>query len=82
MRMFCGLVAGIGLLAAPLAWAGPLSTGKPAGIHHAAMTTSNWVVAGGLGVIALTVIAVAASGDDTPAQSGATTTTTTTTTTS
>ena len=78
MNKLCGIAVAIGLVAAPLAWAAPLSPGKPAGVHHSQMTTSSWVVAGGLGAIALTVIAVAASGDDKGAaqnQSSATTAT-------
>jgi hypothetical protein len=76
MQKLFGFVVAIGLVASPLAWAAPLAAGKPAGVHHAQMTASSWVVAGGLGAIALTVIAVAASGDDkAPAQSPATTAT-------
>jgi hypothetical protein len=79
MQKLFGFVVAAGLVVSPLAWAGPLPAGKPAGIHHAQMSTGSWVVAGGLGAIALTVIAVAASGDDAPAQAGTTTTTTSTT---
>jgi hypothetical protein len=76
MYRLCAIAIATALAAAPLAWARPLTAGKPAGVHHAQMTTSSWVVAGGLGAIALTVIAVAASGDDkkadtqTPATTG------------
>ncbi|HYJ36273.1 MAG TPA: hypothetical protein VEV64_08965 [Rhizomicrobium sp.] len=76
MNKLCGIAVAIALVASPLAWAAPLSPGKPAGVHHSQMTTSSWVVAGGLGAIALTVIAVAASGDDQAAQSPATSTAT------
>ena len=77
MNKLCGIAVAIALVASPLAWAAPLSPGKPAGVHHSQMTTSSWVVAGGLGAIALTVIAVAASGDGQgAAQSSATTTAT------
>lgn len=64
MQKLFGFVVAAGLVASPLAWAGSLPAGKPAGVQHAQMSTSSWVVAGGLGAIALTVIAVAASGDD------------------
>jgi hypothetical protein len=81
MQKLFGFVVAASLVASPLAWADPLPAGKPAGIHHSQMSTSSWVVAGGLGAIALTVIAVAASGDDsTPAQAATTTTSSTATT--
>jgi hypothetical protein len=80
MQKLFGFVVAAGLIASPLAWADPLPAGKPAGIHHSQMSTSSWVVAGGLGALALTVIAVAASGDDsTPAQAATTTSSTATT---
>ena len=80
MRKYFGFMAAAALIASPLAWAEPLPAGKPAGVHHSQMSTSSWVVAGGLGAIALTVIAVAASGDDTtPAQAATTTSSTATT---
>jgi hypothetical protein len=82
MHKFCGLVAAIALFSSPLAWAGSLPAGKPAGVHKAQMSTSSWVVAGGLGALALTVIAVAASGDDTAQQQQQTSTTSSTATTS
>jgi urocanate hydratase len=78
MRKFCGLVAAIGLIVSPLAWAKPLSAGKPANIRQAQMTTGSWVVIGSLGAIALTVIAVAASGDDNNGQAQSSTTTSST----
>lgn len=79
MQKLFGLVAIVGLIASPFAWAGPLPAGKPAGVHHAQMSTGSWVVAGTLGAIALTVIAVAASGDNnsqTPSTSTSSTATT------
>jgi len=80
MQKLFGFVVAASLVTSPLAWADPLPAGKPAGIHHSQMSTSSWVVAGGLGAIALTVIAVAASGDDsTPAQAATTTSSTATT---
>jgi hypothetical protein len=81
MQKLFTLVVATALVASPLAWARPLAAGKPAGVHHAQMTASSWVVAGGLGAVALTVIAVAASGDDKgAAQSSATATASTSTT--
>jgi hypothetical protein len=78
MQKLFVLVVATALVASPLAWAHPLAAGKPAGVHHAQMTTPSLVVAGGLGAIALTVIAVAASGDDKgQAQSTATASTST-----
>jgi hypothetical protein len=83
MYKLCSIAVAIGLTATSMAWAGPLSAGKPAGVHQAQMSTGSIITAAGLGVIAVTVIAVAVSGDDAPAQNqGSTTTTTTTTTTS
>jgi hypothetical protein len=80
MQKLFGFVVAAGLVASPLAWAGPLPAGKPAGVRQSQMSTSSWVVAGGLGALALTVIAVAASGDDsTPAQAATTTSSTATT---
>lgn len=64
MYRLCGIAVAVALVASPLAWAAPLAAGKPAGVGRAQMTASSWVVAGGLGAIALTVIAVAASSDD------------------
>jgi len=81
MRNICGLAVAAALLSSTLAWAGPLAAGKPAGTHQAQMTTGSMITAAGLGVIAVTVIAVAVSGDDAPAQ-GSTTTTSSTSTTS
>jgi hypothetical protein len=81
MRNICGLAVAAALLSSTLAWAGPLAAGKPAGTHQAQMTTGSMITAAGLGVIAVTVIAVAVSGDDAPAQ-GSTTTASSTSTTS
>jgi branched-subunit amino acid permease len=68
MQKLFGFIVAAGLVISPLAWADPLAAGKPAGVHHAEMSTGSLITAAGLGIIAVTVIALAASGDDNAAQ--------------
>jgi hypothetical protein len=62
MRIFCIALITAGLMAAPMAWAGPLAPGKPAGVHDAARhgARTGLLIAGGLAVAA--VVAVVAIG--------------------
>ncbi|HEX4635932.1 MAG TPA: hypothetical protein VH189_07100 [Rhizomicrobium sp.] len=64
MPKLFGFIVAAGLVVSPLAWADPLAAGKPAGVQQAEMSTGSLITAAGLGIIALTVIALAASGDD------------------
>jgi hypothetical protein len=53
-----------------LAWAEPLSPGKPAGVHAAQMTGKEWAVLGGVAALGIG-IAIATSGgrsSDVPTQ--------------
>jgi hypothetical protein len=62
MRKLCGIVIAIGMVASPLAWAEPLSPGKPAGVRAAQeMTGKEWAVFGGIAALGIG-IAIATSG--------------------
>ena len=62
MRNVCSFVIAIGLIASPMAWAEPLSPGKPAGVHKAQqMTGTEWFVLGGIAALGAG-IAIATSG--------------------
>ena len=61
MRTLCTVVTAIGMTASSLAWAEPLSPGKPAGVHAAQMTGKEWAVFGGIAALGIG-IAVATSG--------------------
>ena len=78
MHKISSFALAIGLVASPMAWADPLTPGKPAGVHQAQMTTESWIVAGGLGAASMALIAVAASGDDKAAAQPTTASTATT----
>lgn len=61
MRKLWGIVIAIGMVASPLAWAEPLSPGKPAGVRAAEMTGKEWFVLGGIAALGIG-IAIATSG--------------------
>jgi hypothetical protein len=71
MRRLCGIVIATGMIASPVAWAEPLSAGKPAGVHAAQeMTGKEWAVFGGIAALGIG-IAIATSGgrsSDAPTQ--------------
>jgi hypothetical protein len=70
MRTLCTIVTAIGMTASSLAWAEPLSPGKPAGVHAAQMTGKEWAVLGGVAALGIG-IAIATSGgrsSDVPTQ--------------
>jgi hypothetical protein len=62
MRKLCSFVIAIGLTVSPMAWADPLASGKPAGVHHAQEIGSReWLVLGGIAAVGIGV-AIATSG--------------------
>jgi hypothetical protein len=61
MRKLCSFVIAIGMTASPMAWADPLAPGKPAGVHHAQMTGTEWAVLGTVGALGIGII-IATSG--------------------
>jgi len=61
MRKLCAVVIGISLTVSSLAWANPLAPGKPAGVHKAQMTGTEWAVLGGIAALGVG-IAIATSG--------------------
>ena len=62
MRTVCGIGIAIALVASSVAWAEPLSPGKPAGVHAAQeMTGKEWAVFGGIAALCIG-IAIATSG--------------------
>lgn len=61
MRRLCIIVTAIGVGVSSMAWADPLSPGKPAGVHAAQMGDKEWLVLGGVGALAIG-IAIATSG--------------------
>jgi len=60
MRKFSTLVIVISMVASS-AWAEPLAAGKPAGVKAAQMGGKEWLVFGGIGVVAAGVL-IATSG--------------------
>jgi hypothetical protein len=61
MRTLSSFVIAIGIMAAPAAGAEPLTPGKPAGVHKAQMTGTEWMVLGGIAALGIG-IAIATSG--------------------
>ena len=61
MRKLCGIGIAIGLVVSPMAWAEPLSPGKPAGVRAAQMTGKEWIVFGGIAALGIG-IGIATSG--------------------
>jgi hypothetical protein len=67
MRTISTFVIVISLVASS-AWAGPLAPGKPAGVHQAQDSSKEWLVFGGIAVVAAGIlIATAGGGHDAPA---------------
>ncbi len=60
MRNLCIATVAASLILSPAAWAGPLSPGKPAGVHQAQILNSTVMIVVGVAVVAA-AIAVAAS---------------------
>lgn len=50
------IVTVIALSLSTMAWADPLAPGKPAGVHAAQMGNKEWLVFGGIGVLAAAVL--------------------------
>jgi hypothetical protein len=64
MRRLCSFVIAINFLALSWASAQTLAPGKPAGVQAAQMGQKEWLVLGGVGIVAAAVlIANAGSGD-------------------
>ena len=61
MRTLCSFVIAIGMMAGPAVGAEPLAPGKPAGVHKAQMTGTEWAVLGGIAALGIG-IAIATSG--------------------
>jgi hypothetical protein len=61
MHKLCVIVTAIGVGISSMAWADPLSPGKPAGVHAAQMGDKEWLVFGGIGLVAIG-IAIGTSG--------------------
>jgi hypothetical protein len=61
MRKLCGIGIAIALTASPVAWAEPLSPGKPAGVRTAQLGEKEWLVFGGIAALGIG-IAIATSG--------------------
>lgn len=58
------IVTAIALSVSGMAWADPLAPGKPAGVHAAQMGEKEWLVFGGIAVVAAAVlISQAGSGE-------------------
>jgi hypothetical protein len=63
MRNFCIAAVSAGLIFAPVAWADPLSPGKPAGVHQAQMWgNGTTMIIIGVGVAAAAIAIAASSG--------------------
>jgi hypothetical protein len=62
MRRLGTIVIAIGLASAPMAWAEPLSPGKPAGVHKAQMEGKEWFVIGGIAALGLGIGIATAGG--------------------
>ncbi len=56
MRNACSLVIATALMVSGAAYADTLAPGKPAGVHAAQMTNTEWLVFGGVGVLAAAVL--------------------------
>lgn len=71
MRAIPAMILSASLLVSSVAVAadnaGPLAPGKPAGVHQAELSTTDLVLIG-FGVVAVIVIAVAASSNGSPVQ--------------
>ena len=64
MRSACTVVIATALFLSSMAWAGPLRPGKPAGVQAAQLADKEWLVLGGVGLVAVAiVVANAGSGD-------------------
>src|SRR5580698_5747500 len=64
MRSVCSFVTVTALLMSSVAFAEPLAPGKPAGVHAAQMGDKEWLVFGGIAVVAAAVlISQAGSGE-------------------
>jgi hypothetical protein len=61
MRTLCGIGIAIALAVSSVAWAEPLSPGKPAGVRTAQLGDKEWMVFGGIAALGIG-IAIATSG--------------------
>jgi len=66
MRKLCIIVTAIGVGVSSMAWADPLSPGKPAGVRAAQMGDKEWLVFGGIGLVVAGVL-IATNGSASPA---------------
>lgn len=58
------IVIAIALSGSSVTWAEPLAPGKPAGVHAAQLGDKEWLVFGGVGLLAAGIlVATAGSGD-------------------
>jgi hypothetical protein len=55
------IVTAIALSLSPMAWADPLTPGKPAGVHAAQLGDKEWLVFGGVAVV-LSAVLIANAG--------------------
>jgi hypothetical protein len=71
MRTLCSFVIAISIGASSLAWAEPLSPGKPAGVQAAQeMTNKEWAVFGGIAAVGVGILVATSGGrsSDAPVQ--------------
>jgi hypothetical protein len=57
------------MVVSPLAWAEPLSPGKPAGVRAAQMTDKEWIVFGGIAALGAGIAIATAGGRSSSANS-------------
>ena len=69
MRKWCGIGIAIAVVASSVAWAEPLSPGKPAGVRAAQMTDKEWMVFGGIAALGIGIAIATSGGRSSPAVS-------------